>query len=278
MATTLNRLLKQKCRSVSALSYRNQHQGLFFFARNENHVSLPSQMPALRSTTRSFLDFYKFGNKKAIQDERDRLNDEMNRGYFADMKEFKEHGGKIAAANKTIIPAASAIKFPVLAVTFSDGKKMKLPITSNSNEVNSESLAVPKVSLVCLSFRASSQEMISSWSKPFLESFGNRKDLQLFEVSFIDKWLLGLAPIKKLLLRVMQKQKNSENSVLQRQVVYSFGDHYHFRKQIKVLNLLTGYILLVDKFGRIRWQGFGTATPEEVSQLLSCTSLLLEDQ
>jgi len=163
-------------------------------------------------------------------------------------------------------------------VTFSNGKSLKLPIAPNSNEVDTESLVVPKVSLVCLSFRASSQEMISSWSKPFLESFGNRKDLQLFEVSFIDKWLLGLAPIRKLLLRVLQKPNNNENSVLQRQVGYAFGDHYYFRKEIKVLNLLTGYILLLDKSGRIRWQGFGTATPEEVSQLLSCTSLLLEDQ
>ncbi|KAJ0235994.1 ATPase complex subunit [Hirschfeldia incana] len=202
----------------------------------------------------------------------------MNRGYFADMKEFKEHGGKIAAASKTLISAASAMKFPALAVTFSNGKSMTLPITSNSNEVNKECLDVPKVTLVCLSFRASSQEMISSWSKPFIESFGDRKDLQLFEVSFIDKWLLGLAPIRKLLLRVLAKPKNSENSALQRQIAYSFGDHYHFRKQMKVLNLLTGYILLVDKSGRIRWQGFGTATPEEVSQLLSCTSLLLKDQ
>ncbi|EOA36990.1 hypothetical protein CARUB_v10009984mg [Capsella rubella] len=276
MATTLTRILKH--RSVSAFSYRNQHQGLFISTRYENHDSLPTQMPALRSTSRSFLDFYKFGNKKAIEDERARLNDEMNRGYFADMKEFREHGGKIAAANKTIIPAVSAMKFPALAVTFANGESQTLPITSNNNEVNTESLAVPKLSLVCLSFRASSQEMISSWSKPFLESFGNRKDLQLFEVSFIDKWLLGLSPIKKLLLRVLQKPKNSENHVLQRQVVYAFGDHYNFRKQIKVLNLLTGYILLLDKSGRIRWQGFGTATPEEVSQLLSCTKILLEDQ
>ncbi|CAN8311625.1 unnamed protein product [Cochlearia groenlandica] len=275
MATTLNRLLKQRCRSVSSLS----HQGLFDFSRYLNHGSLPSQQsPALRSTTRSFLDFYQFGNKKAIEDERDRLNDEMNRGYFADMKEFKEHGGKIAAASKTIIPAASAMKFPELAVTFANGESLKLPITSNINEAKTENLTAPKVSLVCLSFRASSQEMTSTWSKPFLESFGDRKDLQLFEVSFIDKWLLGLAPIKKLLLRVLQKPNNSENNILQRQIVYSFGDHYHFRKQMKVLNLLTGYIILLDKFGRIRWQGFGTATREEVSQLLSCTSLLLEDQ
>ncbi|CAH8357868.1 unnamed protein product [Eruca vesicaria subsp. sativa] len=278
MATTLNRILKQKCRSLSALSHRSHPQGLLNLTRYENHDPLPSQLPALRSTTRSFLDFYKFGNKKAIEDERARLNDEMNRGYFADMKEFKEHGGKIAAASKALIPAASAMKFPVLGVTFSDGKSMKLPITSNSNVVETESLAVPKVTLVCLSFRASSQEMISSWSKPFIESFGDRKDLQLFEVSFIDKWLLGVAPIRKLLLRVLKKPNNSENSVLQRQIVYSFGDHYHFRKQMKVLNLLTGYIVLLDKSGRIRWQGFGTATPEEVSQLLSCTSLLLKDQ
>ncbi|KAF2594772.1 hypothetical protein F2Q70_00044461 [Brassica cretica] len=85
----------------------------------------------------------------------------MNRGYFADTKEFKEHGGKITAANKTVIPAVSAVKFPELAVTLSSGKVLKLPVTSGSSEVNAESLVVPKVSLVCLSFRASSQEMIS---------------------------------------------------------------------------------------------------------------------
>ncbi|WZY94489.1 hypothetical protein YC2023_066818 [Brassica napus] len=98
------------------------------------------------------------------------LSYEMNRGYFADMKEFKEHGGKITDANKTVIPAVSAVKFPEFAVTLSSGKVLKLPVTSGSSEVNAESLVVPKVSLVCLSFRASSQEMISSWSKPFLES------------------------------------------------------------------------------------------------------------
>ncbi|KAH0863000.1 hypothetical protein HID58_080211 [Brassica napus] len=85
------------------------------------------------------------------------LSYEMNRGYFADTKEFKEHGGKITAANKTVIHAVSAVKFPELAVTLSSGKVLKLPVTSGSSEVNAESLVVPK-------------EMISSWSKPFLES------------------------------------------------------------------------------------------------------------
>lgn len=68
------------------------------------------------------------------------------------------------------------------------------------------------------------------------------------------------------------------NNALKRQIVYSFADHYYFRKELKILNLLTGYIFLLDKFGRIRWQGFGLATEEELASLLSCTSLLLEDK
>ncbi|KAL0743792.1 hypothetical protein Bca4012_085305 [Brassica carinata] len=62
----------------------------------------------------------------------------------------------ITAANKTVIPAVSAVKFPELAVTLSSGKVLKLHVTSGSSEVNAKSLVVPK-------------EMISSWSKPFLE-------------------------------------------------------------------------------------------------------------
>ncbi|GAY64905.1 hypothetical protein CUMW_237160, partial [Citrus unshiu] len=145
---------------------------------------------AKKSSTR-FLDIYQLGNKQAVEKERARLADEMNRGYFADVAELKKHGGK---------------------------------------------------------------------------------------VSFIDSWLLCRSPIKRILLKIMRKSKDAGENVLQRQIVYSFGDHYYFRKELKILNLLTGYIFLLDKFGRIRWQGFGMATPEELSSLLSCTSLLLEGE
>lgn len=127
-----------------------------------------------------------------------------------------------------------------------------------------------------------------------------------FQVSFVDSWFLSLNPIKRLLLRIMKKSKPDGKSALHRQIVYSFGDHYYFRKELKILNLLTGYrnlslfphfypglpdkvvthltfthhryIFLVDKFGRIRWQGFGLAAEEELASLLSCTTLLLEEK
>ncbi|ERN01284.1 uncharacterized protein LOC18429366 isoform X1 [Amborella trichopoda] len=226
-----------------------------------------------------FFDIYRFGNKEAIKKERERLSDEMNRGYFADMSELKKHGGKIGMANKTIVPSMVAKKFPALDVEFSNGRKIKLPIAYEEKESNANQMAIPHSSLLCLHFRASSQAMIDSWSKPFEDAFSNSRNVQLYEVSFIDSWFLSLSPIRSLLLRTMRKSDfDSEKQTLQKQMVYSFGDHYYFRKELQILNLLTGYIFLLDRFGRIRWQGFGLATQEEVTSLVSCTSLLLEEK
>ncbi|KAI3523349.1 hypothetical protein L1887_01413 [Cichorium endivia] len=267
--------LKQLTSSRSAVTLTSR----LLFAQ-EDKILLPASIPT-RFTSNRFLDFYQLGNKDAIQKERARLKDEMNRGYFADMAELKQHGGKIALANKVIIPAMEALKFPQLEVNYSNGTCFKLPITSfeTNNESKSMKTDTPKATLMCLSFRATSQEMTNSWSVPFIETFKDSEKVQLYEISFIESWLLSLTPIKQLLLRMLKKPKRDESDgVLQRQIAYAFGDHYYFRKELKILNLLTGYMFLVDKFGRIRWQGFGLATEEELSSLLSCTSLLLKEE
>ncbi|XP_065635404.1 uncharacterized protein LOC112035489 isoform X2 [Quercus suber] len=254
---SLKRLTHQASSSTRATllgAQLSSHQDKLFLHPTRQHL-------AQRSSIR-FLDIYQLGNKTAIEKERARLADEMNRGYFADISELNQHG---------------AVKFPALEVNYSDGTTVKLPKTSNGDIVDVDKSAIPKASLLCLSFRANSQAMIDSWSGPFIDAFSNSKDVQLYEVSFIDSWFLRLNPIKQLLLRIMKKS-NGGKDALQKQIVYSFGDHYYFRKELKVLNLLTGYIFLLDKFGRIRWQGFGLATQEELSSLLSCASLLLEEK
>ncbi|KAK6141976.1 hypothetical protein DH2020_020763 [Rehmannia glutinosa] len=263
----LKRLLSITPRSFNARNLLIEEEKLY--------PKIPLHNPYQWTSTR-FLDIYQMGNKAAIEKERARLKDEMSRGYFADMSEMKKNGGKIAMANKIIIPAVAAVKFPTLEVNYSDGSSLKLPITSDVNASKSD---IPKASLLCLSFRASSQPMVDSWSSPFLNTFGHSSNVRLYEVSFIDSWLLTRSPIKKLLLKIMKKPKPGEKQdILQRQIVYSFGDHYYFRKELQILNLLTGYIFLLDKLGRIRWQGFGLATEDELSSLLSCTSLLLDEE
>ena len=72
------------------------------------------------------------------------------------------------------------------------------------------------------------------------------------QVSFIDSWLLCQSPIKWLLLQIMKKSKDDgTNDALKRQIVYSFGDHYYFRKELRILNLLTGckIFLLLSTLG-----------------------------
>ncbi|KAE9585791.1 hypothetical protein Lal_00010354 [Lupinus albus] len=245
-----------------------------------HHENLNYPLPShhfSRFTPKRFLDIYQFANKAAIQKERARIHDEMNRGLVTEMAELKQHGGKIAEANKVLIPAISATKFPDLEVNFSNGKTMKLPIRI-SDVVDADKLSVPKASLVCLSFRANSQEMVNSWSMPFVEAFSKSEGVHLYQVSLIDSWLLSRYPLKNFLLWTMKKPNHDESKdTLQRQMVYSFGDHYYFRKELRILNTLTGYIFLLDNFGRVRWQGFGLATKDEVSSLISCTSLLMNE-
>ncbi|KAL5832728.1 hypothetical protein ACOSQ3_016402 [Xanthoceras sorbifolium] len=265
----ITRVLRQ---TRSSIPTSNQ-----LFAHDHDLFSLPSQLYAQKSSTR-FLDIYQLVNKEAVEKTRARLADEMSRGYFADMSDLKKHGGKVAMANKIVIPAMAAVKFPNLDVSFPDGRTLKLPVCASGDVVDADKSTVPKVSVVCLTFRANSQAMVDSWSIPFLEAFSDSKNIHLYEVSMIDSWLLSLKPVKWMLLKIMRKSKDGGKNGLQRQIAYSFGDHYYFRKELKILNLLTGYVFLLDKFGRIRWQGFGLATPEELSSLLSCTSLLSEDK
>ncbi|KAK1296648.1 hypothetical protein QJS10_CPB15g02042 [Acorus calamus] len=230
-------------------------------------------LSCIRAVPLRHFDIYHFGSKEAIAKERERITDEMSRGYFADISDMEKHGGKIAKANETLIPALEATKFPTLEVNFTDGRHFKLPIGFEEKGTSTSTGTSPSLSLLCLSFRSNSQVMVESWSIPFLDAFDATGKVQIYEVSLIDSWFLSRSPIKQLLLRIMRKSKDPK-----RHAVYSFGDHYYFRKELKILNLLTGYIFLLDGFGRIRWQAFGLATPEELSSLLSCTSQLLEEK
>ncbi|WVY89362.1 hypothetical protein V8G54_034876 [Vigna mungo] len=115
------------------------------------HCLLPSQHLA-RLTPKRFLDLHQFVNKKAIEEERARLPIKLKTVICILF-------GSIGVANKVIIPAMAAVKFPDLEVSFSDGKTMKLSIRVSDLAVGSDKSSVPKASLVCLSFRASSQVM-----------------------------------------------------------------------------------------------------------------------
>ncbi|PPS07172.1 hypothetical protein GOBAR_AA13475 [Gossypium barbadense] len=156
-------------------------------------------------------------------------------------KNLERTSKTITLANKILILGIAARKFPAMDVIYSDGRKSKLPIVFDASGIDASKLAVPEASLVCLSFRANSQ------------------------VSFIDSWFLCLNPVKRLLLRFMRKSSYGAKDALQRHIVYSFGDHYYFRKELKILNLLTGLTNLVEQDGwALVWQSKISATKQNL--------------
>ncbi|TYJ01708.1 hypothetical protein E1A91_A13G173300v1 [Gossypium mustelinum] len=163
----VNRVINRARASISNCQYLLSH--------DPKISPSPPQHFASKSSIR-FFDIYKLASKEKIEKERARLADELNRGYFDDMSELKQHGVRIVLANKILIPGIAARKFPAVDVIYSDGRKSKLAIVFDASGVDASKLAVPEGSLVCLSFRANSQ------------------------VSFIDSWPLCLNPIKRLLL------------------------------------------------------------------------------
>lgn len=253
-------------------SFVNPEFSRDFVSSTRGHVST-SQQPQTRSASNVFtrrLNIFSVFSKEAREKEKERLKDELNRGYFDDLRDMKKSGGKVAPASTSLIPIAASPKFPLLEVYVPKGPTLALPI-ENSN-----------ATLICMAFRASAQPMVVSWSSTFAQKFGGsafRDSMHVFEVSVIESPVLSLWPIKRLLLRIMRGSPSTkEANELERKVVYAFGDTYDFRKVLGVPNLLSGYVFLLDRKGRVRWRASGMASKEELESMASCTTRLLQEE
>ncbi|KAH6818890.1 hypothetical protein C2S51_002493 [Perilla frutescens var. frutescens] len=241
---------------------RNVNGGNLLKKEDKIFPIVPMHNPSQRISAR-FLDIYEDSK------------DEMSRSYFQDMKDMEKHGGKVSKANKILIPASSAIKFPTLEVNFPDGSclkllltskendvnastsdtakgySLKLPLTSKANDTNASTSDTAKASLLCLSFRDCSTPMVDSWISPFLKTFTHSSDVRVYEVSFIDSWLLSRWLTRKLFLKFMKKPAPGEKQdALHRQLVYAFVMeipallYFSFWSLISITSLEFGFIAL----------------------------------
>ncbi|TYH98498.1 hypothetical protein ES332_A11G000600v1 [Gossypium tomentosum] len=103
----VNRVINRARASISNCQY--------LLSQDPKISPSPPQHFASKSSIR-FFDIYKLASKEKIEKERPILADELNRGYFDDMSELRQHGGKIALANKILIPGIAGRKFPAVDV------------------------------------------------------------------------------------------------------------------------------------------------------------------
>eukprot|EP00850_Spirogloea_muscicola_P003845 SM000016S01833 [mRNA] locus=s16:90912:93638:+ [translate_table: standard] len=234
-------------------------------------------------------------SKEAKMKEREKLQDELNRGYFDDFKELRKTGGKLHATPTAPVPATTARLFPSLSVFRGDGVPVAIPTSGSSG---------PAVTLVCLSFRANSQEMVSSWLVPFAARTKTPGNAECYEVSVIESPVLSLPFVRPLLLRSMRRPQRCSTAVSQVQqlpeaaargqeasssplvadatvrpeLVYFFGDTWQLRKDLDIKNRLTGHAFLVDAEHRLRWRATGMATADEVQLLHQCAEEISKER
>jgi hypothetical protein len=144
-------------------------------------------------------------------------------------------------------------------------------ITSKSLAGNSvtfpESLK-GKVTLICIAFVRSAQNMVDSWAQPFEQKFGKDNRFAVYEVPMINKaW--------KVISWVIDSGMKSGIPVEKHDTVVTFyGDYSEYQKTLGMENTNLTYVFLLDQNGIIRWKGQGYARPEAERELFEIAETL----
>jgi mitochondrial ATPase complex subunit ATP10 len=200
---------------------------------------------------------------------------ELAKGYFWMVSDLKKTQQKPTLSNTSLIPESESQSFPTLT-----GLKTLLDPSTNVDlpwffmDPTESGADVGKITLVAVTFRDSGFKLIQSWTKPFEDAFQDNAQVQSYKVSITEHRILY--PLRGLLTRVMRNNTQPEEHA--RTLVY-FGTKGvdEFRDVLRMHNIMTNYVFLLDDLGRVRFAGSGEASEEEVSRLIQFTHDLIEE-
>jgi ATPase complex subunit ATP10 len=130
--------------------------------------------------------------------------------------------------------------------------------------VSSEDPDGPNCTLVSLSFRNSGFKHIPTWTDHFSQAFDGDPRVQTFTVSITERW--SLYPLKVFLSNVMRNNTPPEQH--DTTLLYFGSDVDEFRDVLRMHNIMTNYVFLLDDLGCIRFAGSGPASKEETARLI----------
>eukprot|EP00581_Thalassiosira_minuscula_P016316 CAMPEP_0183732518 /NCGR_PEP_ID=MMETSP0737-20130205/38650_1 /TAXON_ID=385413 /ORGANISM="Thalassiosira miniscula, Strain CCMP1093" /LENGTH=347 /DNA_ID=CAMNT_0025965547 /DNA_START=54 /DNA_END=1097 /DNA_ORIENTATION=+ len=186
-------------------------------------------------------------------------------GYFWALKELSLTDKKPILSNETLIAAAEAEKFPVLKdlVNLQD-EEVDIPDFFTRNNRSKD--ANVQCTLVAISLKEFGAQLLPSWTEPFDKALRYGKDADRFEVVRIT---INEGRIAKLLspFIVSGTKKNVPEKDHSNTLLY-YGDAEEWRDILRMHNIYTGYVFLVDGIGRVRWAGSGEGSDEEVQSMI----------
>lgn len=192
---------------------------------------------------------------------------ELQHGYFWMIRELKsEAGDKPILSNTELIPENKAKPFPPLldVQQLSTSDKVDLP----DYFLRKNRLKDPQAqcTLVAVSFRDYGYQLLPTWLEPFRQVFGANPRVETIQLNIAEGYL------SKYLLRGFIQGFTKKNTPPEQQdqtLLYFASDLEGFRDQLRMHNIMTGYVFLLDGLGRVRFAGSGTATDDEVKRLVA---------
>eukprot|EP00985_Skeletonema_marinoi_P019047 scaffold10804_cov129-Skeletonema_marinoi.AAC.2 len=193
---------------------------------------------------------------------------EHSLGYFWAIKELATTNKKPILSNNAVIPAAEAEEFPFLGDLVNlKGEAASIPDFFTRNNRSKDASA--KCTLVAISYKDFGAQLLPSWIDPFDMAFrkGVNNEADRYEVVRI---IINEGRMVKLLSPFITSgtKKNVPESDHANTLLYYGIDAEEFRDILRMHNIYSGYIFLVDGIGRVRWAGSGEGTEEEIHSMI----------
>eukprot|EP00177_Eucheuma_denticulatum_P008098 GFKZ01014757.1.p1 GENE.GFKZ01014757.1~~GFKZ01014757.1.p1 ORF type:complete len:288 (-),score=29.23 GFKZ01014757.1:779-1546(-) len=181
-----------------------------------------------------------------------------------DLKEYNSRlsTGTTAAFDSHLHPSHSADPFPRIKTTSLSTKRVVISDKAHANAVT----------LVLLAFRSVADQQLLSWRDAFTSHLGSHAiawyDVTINE-SFGAQALSGF----------VQRMQRGRTDVAEHD--YHVAFNCRAREPLERLlpsgNRLFGYVLLLDREGRVRWRASGLASKEGVDVMVRCARELIEE-
>ena len=145
-------------------------------------------------------------------------------------------------------------------------------ITSKSlagNVVTFPGVLEGKVTLICIAFVRSAQNMIDSWIQPFERKFGKDSKFAVYEIPMINEAWKVLSWVIDSGMRGGIPVEKHDN------VVTFYGDYSGYQKTLGIEDTNLAYVFLLDQKGIIRWKGQRYAKPETERELFETAKALI---
>ena len=198
------------------------------------------------------MHFWQVFSKEATEQRQKKLREELQRGYFDDMKDLRDTGGRVGPPAEVLTAPLESPDFPRMEDCVGvDGSPCELPVAGQAT-------------LITLAFRSGAQDHIDEWMKA-LDTFEDG-GLEVVELGLIDSYVMGVFPFRQSIL-ANAKTRQQQTGVKQ---IFRFGDAEPIRTKMNLHNKLAAFVFLVDAAGRVRWRASGPPEPGEVDILARC--------